>query len=525
MSPQTSFLIQLLQFTALLTLRHDRSSGLCPSPSSITSRRQANHTRAERWREAAGSEAWPSQLLNIYSSTSPAIGRDTARHGVREDGIRSEEIWRVEEGNGYQRWNEDDRPTNEQTSNGKSKDNSRNSFRNDNGNSNGDNNANNKGRHEGSHQGKVNQEQAPSRRPDAARDERSDFVTLLDLLPMFMNLTATIMSTGLHDQTTPTPSSPTSPTSPTDDQDKSSTSTTSELVWASEPQWLTLAANFMLQAVLEQYLSPSLSLSSSLSSSLQATGFATSILDAFSWGKFPAVHAEPFSTNQAKDNAAMTATRSMTIPDSDEGDITALGTTPLSSPDHTPSSHPSLFVMQSEDSSGSAGATWRRLRLQALSLLEPPEHLRAYITDHRAHIQDHLRLLSQHHKYSDFETSMLEFLAHLFHSRQPPLLTQLETVYPAWMASGPPGMGSQTQGMQMQSQSHPQPQVQSQTQTYGQAQGQSLGNGGNRAQPADRNRKGWLAAAHLTVRAGSMELTEEEVDTLMHMLSMQWFCA
>jgi len=498
LSPQTSFLIQLLQFSALLTLRHDRSSGLCPSPSSITSRRQANHTRAERWREAAGSEVWPSQLLDVYSAASPEIGRDTARDGAQKDGIRSKEIGRAEDGDGYQRWNEDKRASNEQNSNGKSNDSSRNSFGYHNGNSIGDNSENDKGRQQRTYQGEANQEQEPSGKPNAERDEKSDFVTLLDLLPMFMNLTATIMSTGLHDQTTPTPSSP---TSPSDDQDKASTSTSSDLVWASEPQWLTLVANFMLQAVMEQYLV------------LQATGSVSPILDAFAWGRFPTVQTAPFTTttNQAKDTAAMTATRSMTIPDSDEGDITALGTTPLSSPDHTPSSHPSLFVMQSEDSPASAGATWRRLRLQALALLEPPHPSKSFfstrsLTDHRTQIEDHLNALALHHKYADFETSMLEFLAHLFHSRQPPLLTQLETVFPAWMASGPPGMGSQSQGTQTQSQ------------TYGQAQGRSLGNGSNAAQPADGNRRGWLTAAHLTVRAGSMELTEEEVDTLMHML-------
>ena len=403
---------------------------------------------------------------------------------------------------------------NENTSNGNRNENSyRISFRdhnvNDGGNSNGHAEIEDiaECRDQGTFHAKTKLAQGSRADHEAAADTGSGFVTLLDLLPLFMDLTATIMSSNLHDHPTPPPSSP---TSAPDDQDK--TSTTSDMVWASEPQWLDLAAKFMLQAVMEQYLD------------LQQFGSASPILDAFAWGKFPTVQNEPFTTDLAKDTAAMVATRGTTIPDSDEGDITALGNTPASSPDNTPSSHPSLFVTQAEDSPESAGATWRHLRLQALSLLEPSQ---PFPSNHsldddgrtspksHAHIENHLRLLSSHHTYSDFETLMLDFLAHLYHSRQPPLLTQLETVYPAWMASGPPGMLSQSQGTQTLSQSQTQPQSQ--------PQGQSTGDEADGAQSVGRN--GWLAAAHLTVRACSMELTEDEVDTLMHMLSMQWFCA
>jgi hypothetical protein len=413
-------------------------------------------------------------LLDVYSLGVPGVGRGIERYGKGKDDIGSEERGMVGGGDEYRAWNAYDKTINGQPSSRRSNGNSsRNSFSTHNRHSNGDNNDNAWDRHQGKHQATVNRDHASETKPEAAKDEEPDFITLLDLLPPFMDLTATIMSTGLHD---PTPSSP--PSSP------SKSSTTTDLIWASEPQWLDLAARFMLQAVIEQYLL------------LHQHGSATPILDAFAWGKFPAVQSAPFTGERARE--AVSVTRSMTIPDSDEGDITALGNTPVSSPDNTPSSHPSLFVMQSEDSPESAGATWRRLRMQALSLLEPPKPVKISLPNHGAHIETHLHALSQHHKYADFETSMLEFLAHLFHSRQPPLLTQLEMVYPAWMASGPPGMLSQATQMQTQSPSQTGP-------------------------PPDR--RGWLAATNLNVRAGSMELTEEEVDKLMHMLSMQWFSA
>ena len=230
LSPQTSFLIQLLQFSALLTLRHDRSSGAYSSPSSITSRRQANDSRAGRWREAARNDAFPSQLLNIYSSAPPEIGKQTARHGAGKDNTWSQDDGTREGDDGLQARDKDKKAFNRQTSNGERNENSaRNSFRNLHGNSLRDTNENAKGRHEETYRARADQEQESRPTHEAAGDKETDFITLLDLLPMFMDVTAAIMSTSLHEQSPSTPSSPAE--AAMDDQDKSST--TSEMVWAS----------------------------------------------------------------------------------------------------------------------------------------------------------------------------------------------------------------------------------------------------------------------------------------------------
>jgi hypothetical protein len=355
----------------------------------------------------------------------------------------------------------------------------------------------------------------PNEGPVQDNDDKQNSVTLLDLIPSFIDLTAKRMTMGDNMNGRASNNSSNSPTPQC--EDPSSETASGQLAWATEPQWLRLAAAFMLQAVLKAHLDHDL---------LRPPG-ASFILEAFAWGWIPSFSSKAVSENRTSstphDNR-IRIDRSVTIPDSDEGDITILTSTPIA----IPPSQPALFVLKHEENTSSAGVSWRALRLQALDLLIPSPG---------DDVHAHLVKLREHHPYNVWEQQLLDFLQHLFTSIEQPLLVQLERVYPAWAAAHPDDVAmSQGTQLTMTQQMMESPvkakmmQAQSQRQTQGtptkkrkwestMVAGEGSGSEDDEDDICDA---GWLAVSGESVRVEGMTLPVEEVDVLMKLVATWW---
>lgn len=302
--------------------------------------------------------------------------------------------------------------------------------------------------------------------PNDHDDVQPETITLLDILPSFIHLSATRMAMG---------SMINEPDSIPDTYDDSGddVASTDALSWATEPQWFRLVASFMLQAILERYLDLD----------LPPPSDASPVLDAFAWGYIAPASNDTNHISSLKPTQLADKHKSLAIPDSDEGDITALGTTPSSSPTTLPPSHSAIFILCTEKAPSEAGKAWRALRLQALSLLVP--------SDASTSLQEHLTKVRLHHPIRTFEKDLLGYLSDLIYSVEEPVLVQLERVWPAWVAA---------------------------RDGAGERDGEDMVCG----EGDDVDGSGWLEEAGERVTVGGNELREEEVEALM-VLSEEWW--
>ena len=150
--------------------------------------------------------------------------------------------------------------------------------------------------------------------------------------------------------------------------------------WSISPAWLQLAANFMLQAVLEQRQN-------------NAKG-AHSVLDAFSWGKDFLDQWNRFGEEASRDlelNSIFLLERDL-----------------CSNSSHL------------EVSSANDAMTWDIMRTEYITMLVPPEPSSATTT------RNYFKSLTTKNPIKAFETSLLDFLLALLDSLERPLLAQLE---------------------------------------------------------------------------------------------------
>lgn len=340
--------------------RHDKDT-ISTSKTSLSSLREANRKRARAWREGAGLNTFPEHVVSGFAqktSDSEEVATKKSHERIDDNSGNVDREQGLDDGSKTQ-----------------------------------NDEANSYGKHI----------------TDQDNIVQPGIVTLLDILPSFIHLSATRMAMG---SITSEPES--IPDTYEDSVDLSDdTASGDTLSWATEPQWLQLAASFMLQAILERRLDliPS------------PANDASHVLEAFAWGYIDT------PSDTAKDSTARLRTdKSLTIPDSDEGDITALGTTPTSSPTALLPSHSDIFILRTEKTPQEAGKAWRTLRLQAMSLLVPD------VGDSTS-LQEHMMKLRLHHPVPAFVKDLLGFLSGLFCSVEEPVLVQLERVWPAWVAA------------------------------------------------------------------------------------------
>jgi len=413
-------LLHFLQFLGLFLHRHDQTT-VSPSKTSLTTLRDGNRRRAKGWREDAGSLSYPESLISAFASEAAErcyVEKEQAQKPDQDGDVAMEDIL--------------DRSHETQPRLG----------------------ANGVAKHY----------------TDTQDETQPETVTLLDILPSFIHLSATRMAMGsmIHEPES-TPDTYDDDIIPSDDA-----ASTDTLSWATEPQWLRLAASFMLQTILERYLDPHLPLPNSPSH----------VLEAFSWGYITTSSASASSGPHNSSKADPTRHRtdkSLTIPDSDEGDITVLGTTPASSPTTLPPSHSNIFVLRTETTPDEAGSAWGALRLQAMSLLIPD--------DNTVSLRDRLMKVQMHHPVDAFEKDLFGFLTGLLYSVEEPVLGQLERVWPAWVAARDRGVEEEESDM---------------------------------VKVEDGDRSGWLEAAGEKVTVGGNELGEKEVEALMHLVEEWW---
>jgi len=411
-------LIHFLQFVGLFLERHDQTT-VSASQESLNSLREGNCRRAKGWREDAGPELFPKHVVAAFAVTTERLHTTAEQeHNLDQDGDVDMED----------------------------------SLRN---------------RNKTLPQIQTNGTNTHS--SDEHDSTQPETITLLDILPAFIHLSATRMAMGSminEPETIPD----------TYEDSSDDVASTDTLSWATEPQWLRLAASFMLQAILEQYLDLDFPRPSD----------ASYVLEVFAWGY---IETTPNATNKSSHPKTTTQlgvdkTKSLAIPDSDEGDITALGTTPDSSPTTLPPSHSDIFILRTEKAPGEAGKAWRALRLQAMSLLVP--------SDENTSLQEQLAKVRLHHPLRTFEKDLLGFLTGLFYSVEEPLLVQLERVWPAWAAA---------------------------------RDGAGAGNDEDVMCGEDNlDRSGWLEEAGEKVTVGGNELSEGEVEALMALLGEWWDC-